>query len=99
MVFILQVLSPHLEMNGTSPKSSDLEDYWLYIGAFSVVKAIGTNLRSLINSGLAKWHMKVLMENVTGWWRGVSGVEIDRADAGRNSRTQLTDQTLMRERG
>ena len=41
-----------------------LENYWPCAGGFSVVKSWVTELRGLINSGLARWRMAVLMEAV-----------------------------------
>ena len=40
-------------------RMSDLEDYWPCAGGLSVVIAIGTKLRDLINSGLTRWRMAV----------------------------------------
>ena len=49
-------------------------------GAFSVANAIGTQLRGLINSALARWRITVLMETVAesgkGGWSPVSKHQI-----------------------
>ena len=59
---------------GGTRLSSYLEDYWPYTGVFPVVNAIGTHLRVVINSALARWRMAVLVETVAergkrGWSR------------------------------
>ena len=86
------------------------ENCWPCAGRFSVANAIGTQLRGLINSALARWRMTVLMETVAESGKG--GVESrkyapDSAWVWRMSRLTRDgtaepysrDQTLRRERG
>ena len=42
-----------------APVRNYLEVYWPCAGGFSVVNAIGTQLRDPINSGLTRWRMAV----------------------------------------
>ena len=45
---------------GSTPVRNYLEVYWPCVGGLSAVKAIGTQLRDPINSGLTRWRMAVL---------------------------------------
>ena len=36
-----------------------LEDHWNCVGGLSAMSAIGTQLRDSMNSGLARWRLKV----------------------------------------
>ena len=49
----------YLNSIGRTRYSNYLTDYWWWscAGGLSAVNAIGTQLRDLINSGLARWRM------------------------------------------
>ena len=76
-----------------------LEIYWPRAGGLSAVHAIGTQLRDPINSGLTRWGMVVINEQMDAaaelGRNPVSKQQIqpeygdEQADAGRDCRTRL----------
>ena len=46
-------------LKGCTRSWNHFEDYWPCDSGLSVANAIGTQLRNLINSGLARWRLTV----------------------------------------